>query len=305
MTEKASAPLLSENDVTVRFAPSPNGRLHLGHVRSALENAKFVESHNGRFLLRIEDIDTSRSRPEFETGIYEDLAWLGLEWEKPVRRQSDHLSEYDGVLDRLRREGFLYPAAMSRKDIAACVASHEQNGTQWPRDPDGAPHYPGTERDWTTDKRQALVTSGDPFLWRLDMARALEAAGKTLQWRETGAGPSGQTGLIMADPAAWGDVILARRDTPASYHIAVVTDDALQGITHVIRGHDLFYSTAIHRLLQTLLGLPEPFYRHHTLISGPDGRKLSKSAGDPSIADLRAAGLTAEDVINRATRENG
>lgn len=280
-----------------RFAPSPNGRLHLGHAYSALLNRRLADEAGGRLLLRIEDIDTERCTPEFEQGIYDDLAWLGMKWETPVRRQSEHFSDYRAALDSLIQAGLVYPAFMSRGEIRDHVAEAEAKGRPWPRDPDGAPLYPGTERTMTDRERDRRIASGAPFAWRLDMTAALRTVGRALHWHEAGAGPSGETGIVAADPAAWGDVILARRDTPASYHLCVVVDDAVQGVTNVVRGRDLFHATSVHRLLQELLGLPAPRYRHHGLVLGPDGRKLSKSLGDTAIAALRASGRSPEDVI--------
>lgn len=274
-----------------RFAPSPNGPLHLGHAYSALLNARFAAETAGRFLLRLEDIDPVRCRPDFERMALNDLAWLGLTWETPVRRQSEHCEDYCAALERLISAGFVYPAFLSRAQIKARAAD-----PTWPRDPDGAPLYPGDERDWSTARREAAIASGAPFAWRLDMARALAAVGQTLTWHESGAGPGGETGVIPADPARWGDVIIARKDIPTSYHLAVVVDDALQGITHVVRGQDLYFATAVHRLLQVLLGLPAPRYHHHRLILDAQGHKLAKSDGATGLSELRAAGWTAQDV---------
>lgn len=281
---------------TFRFAPSPNGLLHLGHALSAITNAEMAEACGGRFLLRLEDIDRTRCRPEFETAILCDLAWLGLTWEKPVRRQSDHLPLYAEALEQLKRAGLVYPAFLTRGEIRVAVAREESCGRLWPRDPDGAAHYPGAERGWSEAERAEALGSGQPHAWRLDMARALQAVGGPLFWAESGAGPKGETGIIRADPAAWGDVVLSRSDAPSSYHLSVVVDDAAQGVTHVVRGRDLFHATAVHRLLQALLALPEPLYHHHRLILGADGRKLSKSLGDTGLEALRAQGLSAQAV---------
>jgi glutamyl-Q tRNA(Asp) synthetase len=273
-----------------RFAPSPTGALHLGHALSALTCFARCRAAGGRFLLRIEDIDRTRCRPEYEAAICEDLAWLGLEWERPVRRQSAHMADYAAALDRLRAMGLIYPAFMSRNEIAVATAD-----PAWPRDPDGAPHYPGNERDLGTAEVERRVASGAPYALRLRMDQAIARAGP-LSWTETGEGPSGERGAVEADPAAWGDVILARKDTPTSYHLSVVVDDAGQGITHVVRGRDLFYATAVHVLLQRLLGLPTPACHHHRLILDAGGRKLSKSDRDTSLASLRAAGSTAAEI---------
>jgi glutamyl-Q tRNA(Asp) synthetase len=273
-----------------RFAPSPNGALHLGHAFAALTDYALCRAAGGRFLLRIEDIDRTRCRPEFEAGIHDDLAWLGLEWEAPVRRQSEHMGDYAAALDRLRAMGLIYPAFLSRSEIAAAARD-----PAWPRDPDGAPLYPGHDRDLAPAEAERRIAEGAAFAFRLDMKRAMAAAGP-LSWREEGAGPAGETGTVAAEPWLWGDVILARRETPTSYHLSVVVDDAAQGMTHVVRGRDLFHATAIHVLLQRLLGLPSPVYHHHRLITDEAGRKLAKSAGDTSLRALREAGMTADDV---------
>lgn len=279
-----------------RFAPSPNGQLHLGHALSAILNHDMARDLGGRFLLRIEDIDPARSTPEFEAGIYADLAWLGLSWEMPVRRQSEHLDLYRQALGKLIDRGLVYPAFLTRGAIKAAVADFEARGKTWPRDPDGAPLYPGDERGLPAAARQRLLAGGKPHAWRLDIEKAIAELDAPLTWQETGGGPNGETGTITADPAAWGDVVLSRSDAPSSYHLAVTLDDALQGVTRVVRGRDLYHATAVHRLLQRLLDLPEPAYHHHRLILGPDGRKLSKSNRDTGIAAFREAGKTPDDV---------
>jgi glutamyl-Q tRNA(Asp) synthetase len=281
----------------VRFAPSPNGLLHIGHARSAMLNWRFANDHSGTFLLRIEDIDTTRARPEFETAIFDDLEWLGISWPKPVRRQSEHFADYEAALSELRKLGLLYPAFLSRAEIAAQVAGIESSGRSWPRDPDGAPHYPANDRLLSTAERDRKIASGMPHAWRLDMRAALGGLGKDLSWTERGSGPDGETGRIMADPGAWGDVILARRDVPASYHLSVTVDDSIQAITDVIRGEDLFAATSVHRLLQHLLGLAAPIYHHHGLVRDPHGRKLSKSDGATSIASLRHHGAMQGEIL--------
>lgn len=280
-----------------RFAPSPNGLLHLGHALSAILNHDMAQASAGRFLLRIEDIDQTRCRPEFEATIFDDLAWLGLEWERPVRRQSDHLALYASALKRLDDMGLVYPSILSRGEIKAAVADAEAGGDDWPRDPDGAPLYPGRERDLGFEARNAMIAGGKPHALRLDMKKALlSVGGLHLTWQETGSGPRGETGIITADPAAWGDVILSRSDAPSSYHLSVVVDDTLQGVTHVVRGRDLYHATSVHRLLQQLLGLPQPVYHHHRLLLGADGRKLSKSNRDTGIRAFREAGRTPADI---------
>ncbi len=280
-----------------RFAPSPNGYLHLGHALSALENKRLAEQTAGSLLLRIDDIDLSRARPEFELAISEDLAWLGIEFDGPTRRQSDHLTDYQEALDTLKDEGLAYPAFMSRAEIRDHVSAAEAAGDSWPRDPDGAPHYPGVDRELEESERIVRIAAGAPYSWRLDMAAALSRVSTPIHWLESGAGPNGETGQVVANPNLWGDAILARRDAPASYHLSVVVDDAVQGISDVVRGRDLFHATSIHRLLQELLGLPVPHYHHHRLLLDADGRKLSKSREDTSIRDLKSAGLSPADVI--------
>ncbi len=275
-----------------RFAPSPNGYLHLGHALSALLNVEAVRAAGGRMLLRIEDIDVTRCRPAYEAAIYEELAWLGIQWEQPVRRQSEHFADYSAALQRLEAMGLVYPSFESRAEIAAQVAAREP----WPRDPDGAPLYPGSAKSMGPDERAQRMAAGVPYALRLDMEKALARVTGNLVWSESG---DCATGEIAADPAAWGDVVLARKDTPASYHLAVVVDDALQGITNVVRGLDLFHATSVHRLLQALLGLPAPRYRHHRLILDADGRKLSKSTAATALRELRAQGLTPSDIRRR------
>jgi glutamyl-Q tRNA(Asp) synthetase len=277
-----------------RFAPSPNGYLHLGHAYSALLNFDLARRSGGRFLLRIEDIDSTRCRPEFEAAIYQDLGWLGIAWETPVRRQSEHLASYREAIEKLSAQGLIYPSFESRTEIARLVAQREAHGP-WPRDPDGAAIYPGAARSLLPDQRQRLIESGAPFALRLDVAAAQARAG-ALSWIEQGEGPGGETGTVAARPEAWGDVILAHKEIPTSYHLAVVVDDALQGVTDVVRGQDLFWSTGVHRLLQHLLGLPEPVYRHHRLLLDDAGHKLSKSTRATGLRELRSDGASRADV---------
>jgi glutamyl-Q tRNA(Asp) synthetase len=277
-----------------RFAPSPNGYLHLGHAYSALLNFDSARKCRGTFLLRIEDIDAARCRPEFEAAIYEDLAWLGIAWETPARRQSEHLVDYRDAGGRLTAQGLIYPSFESRADIARLVAEREANGP-WPRDPDGAPLYPGTAKSLPPDERARLLDSGAPCALRLDMEAACARAGN-LNWTEQGEGLDGKTGTVTARPQAWGDVILARKETPTSYHLSVVLDDALQGVTDVVRGQDLFWSTSVHRLLQKLLDLPQPAYRHHRLVLDDAGQKLAKSTKSTGLRELRAQGATPADI---------
>ena len=276
-----------------RFAPSPNGALHLGHALSALLNEQMAEQSGGRLLLRIEDIDLSRCTPALETAILEDLRWLGVCCEQPVRRQSEHFADYRMALDRLITRGLVYPAFRTRGEVKAQVAAAEAGGNIWPRDPDGSPHYPDDDRNSSDTERNERLASGQKHAWRLDMRRALAETDRPLIFTETG---DGERGKIAANPAAWGDVILSRSDAPSSYHLSVVIDDALQGVTHVVRGLDLYAATSVHRLLQALLGLPTPIYHHHRLILGLDGKKLSKSAGDTGLATLREQGLSAAEI---------
>jgi glutamyl-Q tRNA(Asp) synthetase len=277
-----------------RFAPSPNGYLHLGHALSALLNFDLARGAGGRLLLRIEDIDPARCRPEYEDEIDEDLRWLGIAWETPVRRQSEHLADYRRALETLLVQGLAYPSFESRAEIAKLVAARKADGP-WPRDPDGAPLYPGTAKQLSAAERARLIASGAPYALRLDMSAAIARAG-ALTWTEQGEGPHGETGVVAARPQAWGDVILARKETPTSYHLSVVIDDALQGVTDVVRGQDLFHATAVHRLLQRLLGLGEPGYRHHRLIRDETGHKLAKSTASTGLRELRAAGMTPSEV---------
>lgn len=292
VAEDIMALSLRHNPV-LRFAPSPNGALHLGHALSAFLNHDMAIAQDGRFLLRIEDIDLTRCTLAFEQGIYQDLRWLGLSWEEPVRRQSEHFLQYRAALDRLVEMGLVYPAFMSRGEIKAFVSEHESSGRTWPRDPDGAPLYPPLDKERGPQEAESLLASGAKHAWRLNMDRALAQLSDTLTWIECG---EGEKTAVAADPAAWGDVVLSRSDAPSSYHLSVVIDDALQGVTKVVRGLDLFHATSVHRLLQTLLELPVPEYHHHRLILGLDGRKLSKSEGSNGLAVLREAGHAPSDI---------
>jgi glutamyl-Q tRNA(Asp) synthetase len=262
-----------------RFAPSPTGHLHLGHALSALLNYEEAKRAGGRFLLRIEDIDPTRCKPEFEQSIYEDLAWLGLKWEAPVRRQSQHFEEYAATLGRLEAEGLLYASYETRADLARLIAS---------RDPDGGPRY-AREEGLSPEEAKAREARGEPYALRLDMREALSRIASPIYWDENGE-------RIEAEPARWGDVVLGRKEMPASYHLSVVLDDALQGVTHIVRGRDLYESTAVHRVLQELLGLPAPSYQHHRLLLDEHGKKLSKRDRSTTLRDLRASGWTAADV---------
>ena len=268
-----------------RFAPSPTGPLHLGHAHAALFAWHAARAHGGEFLVRIEDIDRQRCRPAFEAALLDDLAWLGLSWRQPVRRQSQHFDDYRAALTRLVALGVVYPCFCSRRDIAA--AGHAPHPGE-----DGAgdgPIYPGTCRPLTRELRAQRLAADQPHAWRLDVAVALALTGP-LDWYDHAAG------RISATPERLGDVVLARRDTPTSYHLSVTIDDALQGVTLITRGLDLFHASHLHRLLQALLDLPRPTYHHHGLLTGADGRRLSKREGAQALAALRAAGHTAAQV---------
>ena len=280
----------------LRFAPSPNGHLHPGHAYSAIYTWNRARELGARFLLRIEDIDLVRCSGAFADQALDDLAWLGLCWEQPVRRQSEHFGDFREAVDKLDRLGVLYPCFATRKDVREAVAAMPCH----PVDPEGAPLYPGISKSLADAERAALLASDRPHSLRIDMAKALEIAGaklgRDLAFREGGSGPRGETGLLVISPMIWGDVVIARKDVPTSYHLSVVVDDALQGVTRVTRGQDLFYTTPIHRLLQVLLDLPEPAYEHHRLIRDATGRRLSKSARDRSILGLRNEGHSRQDV---------
>jgi glutamyl-Q tRNA(Asp) synthetase len=275
-----------------RFAPSPNGELHLGHALSAIMGYEQARAAGGRFLLRIEDIDTARARPRFVEGIFADLRWLGLAWEEPVVFQSARFPAYRAAADRLVDLGLLYPCFATRAELEAAAPAGG------PLDPDGVPIYPGLYKGRDAGEIARRRAAGEPFALRIDMERALAHV------RAMGAGDLAFTELdeagaptnIVADPARWGDAVIVRKDTPASYHLAVVVDDAWQGVTHVTRGRDLYAATDLHRLLQVLLGLPAPVYRHHRLITDAAGRKLAKSARDTSLRALRESGATPADM---------
>lgn len=267
--------------IVTRFAPSPTGRLHLGHAFSAIRAHDFARGRNGRFLLRIEDIDGTRSRPEHVETILRDLAWLGLGWDGEVVFQSQRLPRYEAALDRLRTAGLLYPCFCTRADIAASVSA--------PHGPEG-PVYPGTCRELVSPDLSR------PHCWRIDMAKALATVSAPLTFEDSG------RGLIEADPLLHGDVVLARKDAPASYHLAVTIDDAAQDVTDIVRGEDLFAATHVHRLLQALLGLPVPRYHHHALLTGADGERLAKRHGAPTLAALREAGEDGQALADTLRR---
>lgn len=277
-----------------RFAPSPNGPLHLGHAFSALVNHRAAEVAGGRFQLRLEDVDTVRCKPEHEQAILRDLEWLECPPSAPPTRQSDRFGVYEAALARLEEEGLIYPAFESRAEISRAVIAREMAGN-WPRDPDGVPIFPFRRQEISDAERARRREAGEPHVMRLDMAHAVARVG-TIYWQEAQGNPLGRPVPVTADPLGWGDVVLARKDAPASYHLAVVLDDAAEGISHVIRGKDLFQATSIHRLLQELLGLPAPVFHHHRLILDIDGRKLSKSSGARSLATFRTTGATPDDI---------
>jgi glutamyl-Q tRNA(Asp) synthetase len=271
--------------IITRFAPSPTGYLHLGHAHAALTAWRRAREADGQFLLRLEDIDTGRCRPEFAASILEDLAWLGIDWDGPVRVQSEHLPEYQPVLDTLAGRGLLYPCFCTRADIQREIAG----SASAPHAPDGSPVYPGTCRRLSQDERSARLAAGERFALRLDMARAVAEAGP-LSFAEDG------QGRLACEPARFGDVVLARKDSPASYHLCVTHDDALQGVTLVTRGKDLKPATDLHRLLQALMGWPAPNYAHHRLLTDAAGRRLAKRDRAATLRDLRASGISAAEV---------
>jgi glutamyl-Q tRNA(Asp) synthetase len=272
-----------------RFAPSPTGYLHLGHAYAALKAAQAGD----RFLLRIEDIDTTRLRPEFVDAIFEDLRWLGLRWEEPVLRQSARMVAYGAALRTLEEMGLTYPCFCTRAEIAAEVA----RASEAPHGPEGA-HYPGTCRNLRPEARAEKFATGAGYAVRLDAARAVAMAG-SLTFHERGEGPEHQQGVIIVEPALFGDIVLARKEVPVAYHLAVVVDDAFQGVTLVTRGNDLFAATHVQRLLQALLGLPAPEYAHHRLILDAGGRKFSKRDHAVTLRALREQGVTPQDIRNQ------
>ena len=276
-----------------RFAPSPNGYLHIGHAYSALRNFDMARRRDGRFLLRMEDIALERCRPEYEQAIYEDLEWLGLTWDGPVLRQSEHFSTYAKAVEHLQERGLLYSCFCSRLEISRVVEERRD----WSHDPDGGPHYPGTCRHLSDEERARRLASGQHAALRIDMAQAAGQIGQLLGWPEYG--ESKDLRDVHADPSIWGDCVLARKDIPTSYHISVVVDDARQGVTDIVRGQDLFEATSLHRLLQELFDLPTPRYHHHDLLRDSAGQKLSKSTRAKSLRALRQEGVTAQDVRKR------
>ena len=269
-----------------RFAPSPNGRLHLGHAFSALLNAALAEQYNGRFLLRIEDIDTARCTPDLAQAIRDDLSWLGLAWQQPVRVQSQHWQDYRDAVQALKGQGLLYPCFCSRREVAVNALGC---------DPDGAPLYPGTCLALSPSDAEDRIESGMPHSWRLRMDAALSRQSVPVSYQRFHL-PSLTHETVAANPARWGDAILVRKETPTSYHVSVVVDDAIQQVSHVVRGADLEAATDLHALIQRLLGLASPLYHHHALVLAPQGDKLSKSRQSETLADLRARGITPGQV---------
>ncbi len=286
-------------DFVTRFAPSPTGYLHLGHAYSAMQAFDAAKYAGGTCHLRIEDIDTVRCKPEFEAAIFDDLSWLGFDWPQPVRRQSEHFNAYAARLDHLAERSLVYRCFKTRKEIAEEIA-------RAPHQPGEGPEgviYPGPAEPMGADEEAERLANGDPFAWRLSIAACRETLGEAwsaLHFIEEGAGPDGETGLIRARPETLGDVTLGRKDVGASYHMACVHDDALQGVSHVIRGQDLFFVTHLHVLLQALLGLPKPVYRHHRLLVGADGKRFAKRDNALTLKAMREVGLSPEDVRRRA-----
>ena len=278
--------------VISRFAPSPTGRLHLGHAFSALRAHDLARVRGGRFLLRIEDIDPTRCRPDHVAGIFEDLRWLGIDWDEEVVFQSERLPLYADALDWLGAQGLTYPCFCTRARIAAEIAASASAPHGPAKSPDGGPLYPGRCRGLGEAERVGRIADGEAHAWRLDVAKAVAKAG-SLRWHDAAAGE------IVATPEIHGDVVLARKDAPTSYHLAVTLDDAAQGVTDVVRGQDLFAATHVHRLLQALLGLPTPLYHHHPLLLDDKGERLAKRAGSPTLASMRAEGADAGKIVAR------
>jgi glutamyl-Q tRNA(Asp) synthetase len=286
-TDFLPTPAPGDPPSVTRFAPTPSGYLHLGHAYSALLAWEAARVAGGSFLLRIEDIDQARCRAEFEQGIYEDLRWLGLDWDGPVRRQSEHLDVYRQAIEHLEREGVLYPCFCTRRQIRAEIA----NAGQAPHGPAGEGIYPGICRSLTEAERQRRIDGGEPFALRLDVARALDRTGP-LTWHDL------RAGVVRVAPEALGDAVLSRKDVPTSYHLAVSVDDGLQGVTLVTRGEDLFHATHVHRLLQALLGLPTPRYYHHNLIADSNGLRMAKRNRAVTLRTLRHSGRRPDDIWN-------
>ncbi|WP_297323710.1 tRNA glutamyl-Q(34) synthetase GluQRS [uncultured Bartonella sp.] len=286
--------MLDGRPIRLRFAPSPNGYLHLGHAYSALVNARIAMQLCGQFILRMENIDVTRCKTEFERAIIEDLSWLGLTFDKPIRRQIEHFADYQQALDELKKLGLVYPAFMSRGEVREKIKMANLGGKKWLLDPDGTPLYPTDERSLPVEKVRQLIGEGKPYSWRLNMDLALQRHGDNLYWQEFN---GDSTYKVMAHPELWGDVVVARKEIPTSYHLAVVVDDHWQGISHIVRGKDLYQATSVHCLLQKIFGFNTPLYYHHPLILGEDGHKLSKTDNDTSLRSLRRQGLTFDKVV--------
>ena len=281
-------------DFITRFAPSPTGHLHLGHAFSAMTVFKAAQAAGGRFLLRIEDIDTIRCKPAFEQAIFDDLNWLGLNWETPVRRQSEHFDEYRAGLDRLIAMGVVYRCFKTRREILEDIGRAPHHPGEGP---DGI-IYPGPAESLSADEEAEKIAAGEPFAWRLSMNATRDRLGdlSRLTFQETGEGPNGERGMCTIQPELIGDAILARKDIGTSYHLAVALDDAEQDISHVIRGQDLFFATTMHRILQALLDLPVPVYRHHRLLTGVDGERYTKRDKSQTLGSMREAGVKAAEI---------
>ena len=273
--------------VVTRFAPSPTGLLHKGHAYSALMAYRYAQAHSGTFILRIEDIDTSRCKPEFIDTIYEDLEWLGIRWTNPVRIQSHHMDSYQANLDKLRGMGLAYPCFCTRKDVQNEIerAGHAPHG------PEGI-IYPGICRNLSIEEQISRIANQEAHAWRLNLEKSLQVTGETIHWHDE------LHGIQMASPRDLGDIILSRKDTPTSYHLSVITDDAIQSITHIVRGEDLFHATHIHLVLQKLLGLPQPRYIHHPLLTDKAGKRFAKRDKAQTLKSIRASGISATQLID-------
>lgn len=284
------------NQPIFRFAPSPNGHLHLGHAYSALLNQKMAREVGGKLLLRIEDIDTTRCTPELEAQMLRDLEWIGFEWDEKPRRQSEHFDEYADVLKKLADLDLIYPSILSRGEIKKIIQAKKDSGQDWPDDPDGSPLYPGIERGFDNAKRLELITSVKDYALRLNTRSARESILTTLNWAEKN---NTQDKTIDANPLQWGDVIIARKGFPASYFLCCTHDDIIQGVTHVVRGKDLYHSTSIYVMLLEIFGAKKPLFHHHKLILDDNGQKLSKSKKHKSLKELRSSGITKNEILDR------
>lgn len=276
-----------------RFAPSPNGHLHLGHAFSALLNQKMAREAGGKLLLRIEDIDPTRCTQELEDQMLHDLEWIGFEWDETPRRQSEHFEDYAQALEKLAKLDLVYPSALSRGEIKKIIQTKQGNSENWPRDPDGSPLYPGCERNFDNAQRLELITSVQDYALRLNIKSARETITTPLNWTEQS---TKQSETINANPLLWGDIIIARKSLPISYFLCCTYDDGIQNISHVVRGKDLYHSTSIHVMLGQILGFQKPVFHHHDLILDDKGQKLSKSKDHTSLKDLRHKGVTVEQL---------